>query len=113
MKHPVRWSAPLLALLLAACAGTPDAPPPRPTVLLVSVDGLRADAIGSGAMPTLDALAERGVQARWMTPSYPTLTFPNHYTLVTGLRPDHHGIVNNTMRDPELGSFSPRNRAAE
>jgi len=112
MKHAVRWSAPLLALLLAACAGTPDAPPPRPTVLLVSVDGLRADAVGSGAMPTLDALAKRGVQARWMTPSYPTLTFPNHYTLVTGLRPDHHGIVNNTMHDGVLGDFSLRNREA-
>src|SRR5690606_37522117 len=47
-----------------------------------------------------------------MTPSYPSLTFPNHYTLVTGLRPDHHGIVNNTMRDPVLGDFSLRNRAA-
>lgn len=112
MKHAVRWSAPLLALLLAACAGTPDAPPPHPTVLLVSVDGLRADAVGSGAMPTLDALAKRGVHARWMTPSYPTLTFPNHYTLVTGLRPDHHGIVNNTMHDGVLGDFSLRNREA-
>jgi predicted AlkP superfamily pyrophosphatase or phosphodiesterase len=40
-----------------------------------------------------------------MNPSYPSLTFPNHYTLVTGLRPDHHGIVHNTMRDAELGDF--------
>lgn len=104
----------LLALLLAACAGTPgrSAPPPQRTVLLVSVDGLRADVVGSGAMPTLDALAERGVHAQWMLPSYPTLTFPNHYTLVTGLRPDRHGIVNNTMRDPALGDFSLRNREA-
>jgi predicted AlkP superfamily pyrophosphatase or phosphodiesterase len=106
------------ALLLAACATLPPpapATPPAtlpPQVLLVSIDGLRADAIGSGVMPTLDALAAHGVHADWMTPSYPSLTFPNHYTLVTGLRPDHHGIVNNSMRDPALGSFSLRNRAA-
>jgi predicted AlkP superfamily pyrophosphatase or phosphodiesterase len=80
--------------------------------VLVSVDGLRADVVGSGAMPTLDAMAAHGVRARWMTPSYPSLTFPNHYTLVTGLRPDHHGIVNNTMRDPVLGAFSLHDRDA-
>ncbi len=93
-----------LLLLLSACASRP--------VILVSIDGLRTDAIGSGTMPTLDALAERGVHAEWMNPSYPTLTFPNHYTLVTGLRPDRHGIVNNTMLDPALGRFSLRNRDA-
>src|SRR5690606_27033127 len=93
-----------LLLLLAACAVRP--------VILVSIDGLRTDAIGSGTMPTLDALAADGVQAEWMNPSFPTLTFPNHYTLVTGLRPDRHGIVNNTMLDPVLGRFSLRDRDA-
>jgi len=112
MTIACRWFAALLCALLTACAGTPTAPAPQRTVLLVSVDGLRADVIGTGAMPTLDALARHGVHARWMTPSYPTLTFPNHYTLVTGLRPDHHGIVNNTMHDPLLGDFSLRNREA-
>ena len=92
-------------------AATPS-PALAPAVLLVSIDGLRADTIGSGVMPTLDALAARGVHADWMNPSYPSLTFPNHYTLVTGLRPDHHGIVNNTMRDAALGGFSLSNRAA-
>ena len=111
MKIVSRWCPALLALLLAACAGTQVAPS-RPTVLLVSVDGLRADVVGSGVMPTLDALAREGVHAQWMTPSYPSLTFPNHYTIVTGLRPDHHGIVNNTMHDPVLGDFSLKNRAA-
>ncbi|HTM70533.1 MAG TPA: ectonucleotide pyrophosphatase/phosphodiesterase, partial [Luteimonas sp.] len=91
---------------------TTPAPALAPAVLLVSIDGLRADVIGSGVMPTLDALATHGVHADWMNPSYPSLTFPNHYTLVTGLRPDHHGIVNNTMRDPVLGAFSLSNRAA-
>ena len=95
----------LLGLWLAACAALPQRPPSTPTVVLVSIDGLRADVVGSGRMPTLDALARDGVHAEWMTPSYPALTFPNHYTLVTGLRPDHHGIVNNTMHDEALGEF--------
>jgi len=102
----------VLAALLGGCASTPPPAAPAPAVLLISVDGLRADAIGTGVMPTLDAMAARGVHAEGMRPSYPSLTFPNHYTLVTGLRPDHHGIVNNNMRDPELGAFSLRNRAA-
>jgi predicted AlkP superfamily pyrophosphatase or phosphodiesterase len=116
MHTRIRHLACLLALLLSACASLPAPVPghqaPDHQVLLVSIDGLRADAIGSGTMPTLDALAKAGVHADWMNPSYPSLTFPNHYTMVTGLRPDHHGIVNNTMRDPVLGRFSLGNREA-
>ncbi len=63
-------------------------------------------------MPVLNALGEAGVRAEWMVPSYPSKTFPNHYTLVTGLRPDHHGMINNTMYDPALGAFNLSSRAA-
>lgn len=85
----------------------------RPTpVLLISIDGYRSDYIERGLSPTLAMLAHTGVQADSMQPSFPSLTFPNHYTLVTGLRPDHHGIVNNTMHDPNLGDFSLSNRKA-
>jgi predicted AlkP superfamily pyrophosphatase or phosphodiesterase len=109
MRMRIRQTATILLLvfLLAGCAGLRTAPSPasRSTVVLVSIDALRADALGSGNMPALDAIAANGVHARWMNPSYPTLTFPNHYTLVTGLRPDHHGVVHNQMRDAELGSF--------
>jgi len=101
-------------VLLAGCAGLRTAPSPasRTTVVLVSIDALRADAPGSGTMPTLDAIAADGVHARWMNPSYPTLTFPNHYTLVTGLRPDHHGMVHNRMRDADLGRFVSKDASA-
>jgi len=96
----------LLALLLAACATTPPpAPPARPQLLLISIDGLRADALDWGITPHLSQLAAQGVRAQWMNPSYPALTFPNHYTLVTGLRPDHHGIIHNSMEDADLGGF--------
>ena len=113
----------LFALTLTACSHPPavnasapvaaSAPGPsseaaakrRPQLLLISIDGLRADALDWGITPHLSALAADGVRAQWMNPSYPALTFPNHYTLVTGLRPDHHGIVHNTMEDPALGTF--------
>src|SRR5690606_41563006 len=100
-----RLFALLLLSLLAACTTTAPPAGGQRTVLLISVDGLRADVVGTGAMPTLDVLADNGVRARWMTPSYPSLTFPNHYTLVTGLRPAHPGIVNNTRRDPAPAGF--------
>jgi len=58
-----------------------------------------------GLSPNLSRIIDSGVRARWMTPSYPALTFPNHYTIVTGLRPDHHGIIHNSMEEAELGSF--------
>ncbi|TWH03232.1 MULTISPECIES: ectonucleotide pyrophosphatase/phosphodiesterase [Pseudoxanthomonas] len=97
-----------LLLSLAACAAAPARTAKEPAytpLLLVSVDGLRADALGRGDTPVLDALAREGVQAEGMRPSFPALTFPNHYTLVTGLRPDHHGVVHNSMKDPQLGRF--------
>ena len=105
---------PALACLLFACVGcaTRLDPPPPPTVLLVSVDGLRPADITPAQMPVLNALGDAGVRADGMRPSFPALTFPNHYALVTGLRPDHHGIVHNTMRDATLGSFRTASREA-
>jgi predicted AlkP superfamily pyrophosphatase or phosphodiesterase len=50
--------------------------------------------------PNLKALADDGARGA-MRPSFPSLTYPNHYTLVTGKRPDHHGVVDNTMLDPD------------
>jgi predicted AlkP superfamily pyrophosphatase or phosphodiesterase len=97
------------ALLLSACATDQPASStasraPAP-VLLISIDALRASYLGRGDTPHLDALAARGVRAQWMNPSYPALTFPNHYTLVTGQRPDHHGVIHNSMRDEGIGEF--------
>jgi len=114
----VRTIVLLPLLLLAACTHRPtpsDTPAPAaappPTLLLVSFDGLRPDYLGRGETPHFDALAAAGVQA-WMRPSYPSLTFPNHYTLVTGLRPDRHGLIHNSMHDTTLGDFRLSNRDA-
>lgn len=85
----------------------------RPTpLLLISIDAFRADYLDRGMTPTLSRMAANGVRARAMEPAFPSLTFPNHYTLVTGRYPDHNGIVNNTMYDPKLGHFSLGNRKA-
>jgi len=94
-------------LLAAACSGSHPAPPPPPAqqaVVLVSIDGFRADYLDRYAAPHLRALAARGVRARWLQPVMPTLTFPNHYSIVTGLYPAHHGIVNNDFVDPSDGA---------
>jgi predicted AlkP superfamily pyrophosphatase or phosphodiesterase len=73
----------------------------KPTVLLISIDGFRADYLDRGVTPNLLRIAKSGVRAEWMQPSFPTKTFPNHYTIVTGLYPEHHGIVGNEFWDPE------------
>ena len=109
----------VLSLCLAGCTRSSDrvarAPAPaRPMLILISVDGLRPDYLARGVTPHIDALAAGGVRATAMRPSFPSLTFPNHYTLVTGMRPDRHGIVNNTIEDPAIPGviFTLSNRAA-
>ncbi len=96
-----------LALVLSACAGVGERMERdvRPLVILVGVDGFHPDYLDRGVTPTLNRLRDEGAFAA-LRPSFPTVTFPNHYTLVTGLHPDRHGIVNNTMIDADLGRFS-------
>lgn len=100
-------AAPLLILflLLAGCMHAPVQPAhPYSPLILISIDGYRADYIKRGLSPNLAALAQTGVRATAMKPSFPTLTFPNHYAIVTGLYPDHNGIVNNRFLDPVTGA---------
>jgi predicted AlkP superfamily pyrophosphatase or phosphodiesterase len=106
MMNGIGRLAPLgLALLaLSGCLAGPAPAPIRPrAVVLVSLDGFRPDYLERPAAVRLRDLAAHGVRARWLRPVAPTLTFPNHYTIVTGLYPAHHGIVGNTMRDPAIG----------
>ena len=70
-------------------------------LVLVSLDGFRWDYAARDNATHLLAIGKAGVWApQGMLPSYPSLTFPNHYTLVTGLYPEHHGIVANNFLDP-------------
>jgi alkaline phosphatase D len=83
----------------------------QPYLVILSMDGFRWDYTDSVATPNFDAMAKRGVKAESMQVSFPSKTFPNHYTLATGLVPNHHGIVNNTFYAPkydEVYSISKR-----
>ena len=84
---------------LGAQAQGTETEQPQTPVILISIDGYRADYSDRGISPNIAAIAAEGASAP-MRPSFPTKTFPNHYTLVTGLRPDRNGIVGNTMIDP-------------
>jgi len=86
----------LLGALLAALL--PAGLAAQPVTILVAIDGFRPDYLDRGVTPRLNQLKAQGASAA-MRPSFPSVTFPNHYTLVTGLRPDKHGIVGNSMED--------------
>ena len=73
-----------------------------PTTLMISLDGFRADYLNRGLTPRLNAFIKEGVSPLYMTPSFPSVTFPNHHTIATGLYPEGHGVVGNTFWDPEL-----------
>ena len=99
----LRLGVGLLVAVLASCVGSNGGRAgSHPLVVLVSVDGWRWDYIDRADVPNLRALAARGVRASSLIPSFPPKTFPNHYTLVTGLYPEHHGIVANVMIDPSF-----------
>ncbi len=91
----------LISLALVSCS-TPTARQPAGPLILISIDGFRWDYLQKYEAPALRALAAGGVHATRLTPSFPSKTFPNHYTIVTGLRPEHHGIVGNWFYDPDL-----------
>ncbi len=78
--------------------------------VIISLDGLRWDYLDAYDVPFFNQLAREGVKAV-MQPSFPSKTFPNHYTLATGLVPDHHGIITNIFWDRERGvEFSLSNK---
>ncbi|HJQ24017.1 MAG TPA: ectonucleotide pyrophosphatase/phosphodiesterase [Blastocatellia bacterium] len=108
----------LLALCLFLLAANPAAfaqakpiADLHPTVILISIDGFRSDYLDKYEPPNLRQLAREGVRARWMTPSFPSKTFPNHYAIATGLYPQNNGIVENNIYDPATHvTFTMENR---
>lgn len=69
-------------------------------LILVSFDGFRADYLDLYDTPAFDRVMQRGVQAEGLIPPYPSLTFPSHFTIATGLWPESHGLVGNRFYDP-------------
>ncbi len=89
------------ALILNACAEEQD----RTPLILISIDGLKPSYMELTETPVLDSLAARGTLAESMIPVFPTSTFPNHYSLVTGLYTENTGVISNTMYDEEIGRY--------
>jgi predicted AlkP superfamily pyrophosphatase or phosphodiesterase len=79
----------------------------------VSFDGWRWDYDTKAPAPALRALMARGVRAEGLIPAYPSKTVPNHYSIVTGLYPGHHGMIANVIRDPGTGLVFRRTDRAE
>jgi predicted AlkP superfamily pyrophosphatase or phosphodiesterase len=105
-----RWHC-LLFLVLIVFSRCATAPKPvavraitdlKPTVLLISFDGFRWDYLEKFPTPNLHQLIQSGARAKELIPIYPSVTFPNHYSIATGLYAEHHGIIANEMWDPKL-----------
>ncbi len=92
-----------LILVFSSCSDQYIKNKDLPYVVMLSVDGFRWDYADKVPTPNLDKVARMGVKAESLKASFPTKTFPNHYSMATGLYPDHHGIVMNSFYDPATG----------
>ncbi len=97
----------------AQCNSDHNRPHDDVYVIMLSMDGFRWDYADRVPTPNLDFIATNGVKAEYVVPAFPSNTFPNHYTMATGLYPDNHGIVNNNFYCPVLDmTYRMRDRAA-
>ncbi|MEK7798994.1 MAG: alkaline phosphatase family protein, partial [Acidobacteriota bacterium] len=107
----------LLSVAILGAVGIPAAAPavdtpvaaastgPADTVVLLSIDGMRWDYPARTKAPALARMAAAGASARTLIPPFPTTTFPAHASLVTGVHPDRHGIMNNAFLDRGRGAY--------
>jgi predicted AlkP superfamily pyrophosphatase or phosphodiesterase len=113
IRRTAAFLAALNLVVAGACAGPessdPHASPAphagRPYVVMVSFDGVHPDFLVGAHTPHFDRIAAEGVTAAGLIPAYPSKTFPNHYTIATGLYPYRHGLVDNTFYDAELDAM--------
>ena len=83
------------------------------SLLLISIDGFAQDYLQRYKAPTIERLAQNGVTAVGMQPAFPTKTFPNHYSIATGLYPAHHGIIENNIYDADFDAVFRLNKKEE
>lgn len=91
----------ILFLILLAITGI-DA---QPYVIMISFDGFRWDYLNRGITPALQSVMDEGVHASSLRPSFPSKTFPNHYSIITGMYTENHGIIANYFRNPKTGEI--------
>lgn len=115
-KASLLMSAILVALMIfthTQCTSDTRQPYDDTYVIMLSMDGFRWDYADRVPTPNLDYIAANGVKAEYVIPAFPSNTFPNHYTMATGLYPDNHGIVNNNFYCPVLDmTYRMRDREA-
>ena len=85
----------------------------KPYVVLISFDGFRWDYANRGITPNLDYIKENGVSATSLRPCFPTKTFPNHTSIITGMYPEHHGIISNNFSDHFSGTYYTKSDTME
>ncbi len=86
---------------------------PTNYVIMLSLDGFRHDYVTRVNTPTFDSIKTYGSYAQSMQPAFPSVTFPNHYTIATGLHPGNHGIIANSFYNKKLNLFySTNNKSA-
>lgn len=95
----------LLAVTIISCAQEKEQEPEKNFLLLISFDGFKYDYFERANTPNLDKFIAGGAKADGLIPVFPTKTFPNHYSIVTGLYPENSGIVSNTMYDKEMDKY--------
>lgn len=103
----------LLILIRPPAGDAASVPPNERVLILVSLDAFRWDYLKTYPAPNLNRLAAEGVHARKLIPMFPTMTFPNHHTIVTGLRPARHGIIHNNFYDPTTKAAFAFNKAEQ
>ena len=104
----------LTAALLWPFSQTGRGQAEKPYVILVSIDGFRFDYAERYKTRNILAVRDNGATAASMIPSFPSITFPNHISIVTGLYPEHHGIVGNSFFDPARNAeYSIRSTATD
>ncbi|MFA5648254.1 MAG: ectonucleotide pyrophosphatase/phosphodiesterase [Bacteroidales bacterium] len=104
-----------LVIISSGCQGLARQSDPKNDdeyVVILSLDAFRWDYPDIAKTPNLNSIAQNGVKAQVLIPCYPSKTFPNHYSMATGLYPDNHGIVENRFFDPNLGFYSIGDRNA-
>ncbi len=87
-------------ILIAALATRAEVAPKDRLLILISIDAFRTDYLQKFNPPNLNRLAKKGTHAEKLIPAFPSMTFPNHNTMATGLWPEHHGIIHNEFYDP-------------
>jgi predicted AlkP superfamily pyrophosphatase or phosphodiesterase len=90
----------LFLIFVGTALSAQDRNDQKPYLILISCDGYRYDYTERFNPPNISRFIEQGVAAASMISSFPSKTFPNHYTIATGLYPEHHGLVNNSFYDP-------------